>query len=1103
MNEEHHSMDIRTRLLDLIHRFEHVLPSQGPIRDFVHHNTLHGFQHLPFDEALATARKLTGAQGYLPEARFRTWYAEGRITRDDLAAALDNLPAADAGAVVAHTADGAVTRRDVLIPGLLHSFKRLSRNQLKFQVEELHALESFQDGVAQSAKTRLLATSETQDEKTALAQLWAACLETLGLEHELRHPEELLDPSPDHVAALAARIEAESGHADAGQPATRLIRKDAAHLLDTLLEQVGGAWTLRGLLLALTGEDLLDDVRPLLIRHLAAHLDQGLAAWHNPARPKGFYAAWRAAAEHDLGWALNELEGWRLLAERLPDDPLDAIIQMLRQFGLPEERWAGYLERLALEIPGWSGMTLWRHTHPGYGGMSIQSTPVNMMDYLAVRLALEHLFAQRLCSRHWRIEATLSSLRWYFRHLPAELVVRHALFEGRLPEYLICFAEQLTREAPNRKENTHDAGWQTMALLLWNWRKTPAADRRDGVSVSGSAWPLFCLAQHLGLAGRDIAAMGREAAGRLLHSLNLLDVDQRGQAWLLAYERNYRERIFAALQANHGRAPWTTRKSLPEAQLVFCLDDREEGMRRHVEEVNPRLETLGAAAHYGVFINWRGLDDKEAGPLCPVIPVVIIPAHEVREVAQAGCERQREEHDQRHNRRMGWSRSLHQETRRGLILPALLAAAAAPAALALLGGKLLAPARLGGWAKKLATAFDGAVPTRAAVTAPADSPAATPEAPRLGFTDNEQAERLYGFLRGMGLASGFAPLVVIAGHGSNSQNNPHLAAYDCGACSGRHSGPNARVFATMANRPEIRALLAGRGIVIPETTWFLSAEHNTCDDTVIWYDEDSIPEALHAAFAKLRREVAQASRLHAQERCRRFASAPDNPGLRKAWRHIQNRRHDFSQPRPELGHATNACAFIGRRSMSRGAFFDRRAFLISYDAAIDPEGLILERHLTINGPVGAGISLEYYFSMVDNEYYGCSSKVMHNIAGLFGVMEGAASDLRTGLPRQMIEIHEPMRLLVVVEAKTAIVTAIYQRQPALQELVGKEWVVVAAKDPDSTDIQLFDPRRGWLPWYGSAETLPSVARSRDWFADQRDPLPPALLQRPVELEAEA
>jgi hypothetical protein len=213
-------------------------------------------------------------------------------------------------------------------------------------------------------------------------------------------------------------------------------------------------------------------------------------------------------------------------------------------------------------------------------------------------------------------------------------------------------------------------------------------------------------------------------------------------------------------------------------------------------------------------------------------------------------------------------------------------------------------------------------------------------------------------------------------------------------------------------------------------------------------------------------------------------------------RHVLGRRHDLSQARPELGHATNACAFIGRRSMSRGAFFDRRSFLISYDPTQDTDGTVLERHLLTNGAVGAGISLEYYFSTANNEQYGCGTKTVHNIAGLFGVMEGAGSDLRTGLPRQMIEIHEAMRLLVVVEHSTDVITRIYQRQPPLQELVGNGWLVVAAKDPDSAAIHLFDPARGWLRWQGGA-SLSTVANSVDWYSGKQDPLAPVLLTRPL------
>jgi uncharacterized protein YbcC (UPF0753/DUF2309 family) len=44
-------------------------------------------------------------------------------------------------------------------------------------------------------------------------------------------------------------------------------------------------------------------------------------------------------------------------------------------------------------------------------------------------------------------------------------------------------------------------------------------------------------------------------------------------------------------------------------------------------------------------------------------------------------------------------------------------------------------------------------------------------------------------------------------------------------------------------------------------------------------------------------------------------------------------------------HTTHAAAFIGRRALSQGAFFDRRVFLIFYDPSEDPEGSVLENML--------------------------------------------------------------------------------------------------------------------------------------------------------------
>ena len=1089
----HASGDIRTQLQDLVHHLEHVLPAQAPIKDFVHHNTLHGFQHLHFTQALREARQLTGAAGYLSADRYRAFYAEGRIDQADLDAALHDQLGDEVDAWLLDLPGIQISKGEAYRTVLLHDLPRLSRSQLKWQVEEMQALTRFQADVGTPARERILAGGK---EMAAVSGLWAACLESLHLEHELQHPEELLDPTPEQAEALVEKIAKATGLpanvvAEEGI-ATRMLRKQALEHLDAMLARLGSEWTLRRLLLALTGEDLLDDVRPLLIRHLGTHLDQGLTAWHNPGREQGFYAAWRQSAEQDLAWVFQDLPEWRQHLERLPDAPLETVITEMRLLGLPEELWTAYLERLCLELPGWSGMALWRSSHAGYaeaGGVRL-----DMMEYLAVYLVLERLFAQRICRRNWRIEASLNGIRWHFRHQPAELLVRSALFEGKLPEYLVSFAERLVHEAGKGEVGALDDAWQTVAHLIWSWRQSPTLDRRSGRGVADTAWPLFRLAQLLGLSGDVLRQSGETGVDALLDCVSRFDQDQAGYIWLLAYERHYREQIFAALAANHGRGTWAERREPPEAQLVFCMDDREEGMRRHLEEINPRLETLGAAAHFGVFQNWYGIDDTTPTVLCPV---VARPAHDVREEPLPGAEPLLARHRRLQALRLKWRERLHQDTRRGLLSGVALTAAMAPVTLLTLAGKTLLPARVGKLGVRLREGHDKVVPTRLHYLAPADSAPATPDHPRPGFTDTEQAERVGNFLRNIGLTDGFSPLVVIVGHGSNSLNNPHLAAYDCGACSGRHSGPNARLFAAMANRPAVRALLAERGIVIPETTWFLGSEHNTCDDVVTWYDEIVVPSSLQPALHTLQQQLQEASVAHAQERCRRLASAPLSISRDAAWRHVHDRRWDYSQPRPELGHATNAWALIGRRSVTRGAFFDRRAFLISYDPSRDPEGKVLEGLLLANGPVGAGINLEYYFSTVDNERYGCGTKAVHNVAGFFGVMEGTSSDLRTGLPRQMIEIHEAMRLLVVVEHKIDVVTEIYKRQPPLQELIGGGWLLVAAKDPDSPAIHFFDPARGWIPWQDGGEAVPTVERSLDWFRGHREPLAPALLTLPV------
>ncbi|MDQ3034166.1 MAG: DUF2309 domain-containing protein, partial [Myxococcota bacterium] len=363
----------------------------------------------------------------------------------------------------------------------------------------------------------------------------------------------------------------------------------------------------------------------------------------------------------------------------------------------------------------------------------------------------------------------------------------------------------------------------------------------------------------------------------------------------------------------------------------------------------------------------------------------------------------------------------------------------------------------------------------------------------LGFTLEERIARVAATLESIGLTSGVAPIVVALGHGASSVNNPHRSAYDCGACGGDGGGPNARAFAAMANDPEVRVGLCARGIEIPDGTWFIGGLHDTTTDAIELFDLDLVPGPLHRELTALREALDSARALSAHERCRRFehATGATDPGAALA--HVEERAVDLSQARPELGHATIAWCFVGRRALTRGLFLDRRAFLISYDPAADPQGETLERILAAAMPVGAGISLEYFFSSVDPDAWGSGTKLPHNLAALLGVMEGTSGDLRTGLPRQMTEIHEPQRLLCVIEATPATIMAIAARQPGVAELVQNGWVSLACVDPASGAIDVLEAGelRRWEPEH---RPLPIVGHSREWYAGKPGFLGPARIE---------
>jgi uncharacterized protein YbcC (UPF0753/DUF2309 family) len=102
------------RLRRAVQHATHLLPAQGPIGVFVHHNTLHAFESLPFEQAVVEASHVYDAEPYMSEAAYRAELARGRIRLDDIDAVLDCEP----DAVIFSTLSRHSLRRAMMTPGV-------------------------------------------------------------------------------------------------------------------------------------------------------------------------------------------------------------------------------------------------------------------------------------------------------------------------------------------------------------------------------------------------------------------------------------------------------------------------------------------------------------------------------------------------------------------------------------------------------------------------------------------------------------------------------------------------------------------------------------------------------------------------------------------------------------------------------------------------------------------------------------------------------------------------------------------------------------------------------------------------------------------------
>ncbi len=516
----------------------------------------------------------------------------------------------------------------------------------------------------------------------------------------------------------------------------------------------------------------------------------------------------------------------------------------------------------------------------------------------------------------------------------------------------------------------------------------------------------------------------------LFANVQSTEINEVFTIWQDAFEWSYYDAVLAGLSSAKKIKNVTSLKK--SFQAFFCIDERECSLRRHIETVDQNCETFGTPGFFSTEFFFQPENGKFYDKLCPapVTPKYLIKEFNVKE---------KRKHE------LLYTKATHTFFA-GFLITLTLGYWSAIRLFLNLFRPAMSPA--------ISNAFTHMCKDTQ-LTIENKNLSDRENDLQIGFTIEEMATRVESLLRGIGLTKDFAPLIYVIAHGSSSANNPHHGAHDCGACSGRPGSVNSRVFAFMANHSKVRALLNSRNIIIPDKTQFVGALHDTASDQIVYYDEDVLlPEYIErqkqnsAAFEK-------ALDLNAKERSRRFASINTKMPLQKVREAIQKRSVSLFEPRPELGHGTNTLCIVGSRSLTKNLFLDRRAFLNSYDYRSDPDGKFLTGIMKPLGPVCGGISLEYYFSRVDNHKLGAGTKLPHNVVGLIGVANSTDGDLRPGLPLQMIEVHDPVRLLIIVEHFPEVVLKTIQSVPDMYEWFINDWVHLVVVNPETIQFSYF------------------------------------------------
>ena len=1011
------------------------VPFFWPMRSFIHHNPLHGLEHMPFAEAVEKGGKIFHGRTFLPRYDYQRYLKTGDV--------------------------------DV--------------NSLEFSVDQYLAQINFTADVNLKKWIMSLLTQQTSVVVNPLTVASVADVKSTLNNQSLASASDLSDEK----------------------------------LCEILQNELLGEHLVYESVDALYGTDIGNDLDDLVIKSCLDFFDEGQSVWGMPERRQGFFSAWREVATRNVRLFLRGMHINHILA--VDDSPEGVIAHVMETLGVSEDHWIAYFTNEIARLHGWAGFIRWRSSSKQYYWH--KRYPADLVDFVAIRLALGLALLQQSGRRD--LASTGNAISRIIKTSPKETFLRHEFYTGKVIPALAHEVEMcLQSRSPVRLEKVFSKYIATKR----HYESRTLANR------------LSDLARSVG-ESESLKQLSVEELDELVAALKAFE-KQEGMHWLRAMESKamaiLTQGINLAPTQSRDKRPFVqalfcidTRSERIRRHLESVGDyqtygiagffgvpvsfmELGKGSENHLSPVivtpkNLVLEMSTDEQQYDptavttIEKVFHELKESILSPFVTVEAIGLLFGFDMvgKTIAPRAYNiwRKQVQPDRSHTRLLldKLSREQADSIIRTVQRAVIIKAAEQELGLAPEnindnivrqfrdGAMQLSDAsddlpEISGIDKSRVHAFISRLHKTYRIN-PSFAQVQLEQLGRIGFTVDEQAHFVSQALFAIGLTKEFSRFILLVGHGSTSDNNPYESALDCGACGGNHGLVNARVIAQMGNKPEVRAKLRDLGVDIAEDAWFIPALHNTTTDEIRMHDLDLVPASHLVYLDRLRNGLTAASRLCTQERIPTLQCQVNTHGPDSAFDVAQRNAIDWSQVRPEWGLSRNAYFIIGRRALTEQFPLEGRAFLHSYDYLVDPKQRILENILTGPLVVGQWINMEHYFSAVDNERFGSSSKAYHNVAGRFGVMSGNLSDLRTGLPSQTVlengrPYHQPVRLITLIEAPFEHAKIAVEAVVAVKNLVRNGWIRLMISDPRTNILHIYDDGE-WhqQPHHPTSETL--------------------------------